>query len=303
MKREKIMPEINILITIGIPFYKDRDTLSYAIKSVQKQTWKNFELILVDDGGNDGSLEVANKFLDDPRIRIVSDGQNKGLPQRLNELIDMANGKYFARMDADDIMHPHRIEKQVEYLEAHNEVDVLGTGAYSINNKNIVLGMKKPKPSDFTVYDLFRQTAVMHPTVMAKTSWYRKHKYSTDIRSVRAEDFELWCRSWEDTNFYNLKECLMFYREGNSIKKSIRNQILTYKNSAYIIGKYGKKYVSNFVVYKLQLKYYIKIFVYIVLAKTNTMDFVFARIIGKRYLVIDENTRSVAQKELNKIIY
>lgn len=297
------MSEKNILITIGIPFYKDRDTLSYAIKSVQKQTWKNFELILLDDGGNDGSLEVANKFLDDPRIRIVSDGQNKGLPQRLNELIDMANGKYFARMDADDIMHPHRIEKQVEYLEAHNEVDVLGTGAYSINNKNIVLGMKKPKPSDFTVYDLFRQTAVMHPTVMAKTSWYRKHKYSTDIRSVRAEDFELWCRSWEDTNFYNLKECLMFYREGNSIKKSIRNQILTYKNSAYIISKYGKKYVSNFVVYKLQLKYYIKIFVYIVLAKTNTMDFVFARIIGKRYLVIDENTRSVAQKELNKIIY
>lgn len=303
MKREKIMPEINILITIGIPFYKDRDTLSYAIKSVQKQTWKNFELILVDDGGNDGSLEVANKFLDDPRIRIVSDGQNKGLPKRLNELIDMAKGKYFARMDADDIMHPHRIEKQVEYLEAHNEVDVLGTGAYSIDNKNIVLGMKKPKPSDFTVYDLFRQTAVMHPTVMAKTSWYRKHKYSTDIRSVRAEDFELWCRSWEDTNFYNLKECLMFYREGNSIKKSIRNQILTYKNSAYIISKYGKKYVSNFVVYKLQLKYYIKIFVYIVLAKTNTMDFVFARIIGKRYLVIDENTRSVVQKELNKIIY
>lgn len=297
------MSEKNILITIGIPFYKDRDTLSYAIKSVQKQTWKNFELILLDDGGNDGSLEVANKFLDDPRIRIVSDGQNKGLPQRLNELIDMANGKYFARMDADDIMHPHRIEKQVEYLEAHNEVDVLGTGAYSINNKNIVLGMKKPKPSDFTVYDLFRQTAVMHPTVMAKTSWYRKHKYSTDIRSVRAEDFELWCRSWEDTNFYNLKECLMFYREGNSIKKSIRNQILTYKNSAYIISKYGKKYVSNFVVYRLQLKYYIKIFVFIVLAKTNTMDFVFARIIGKRYLVIDENTRSFAQKELNKIIY
>ena len=297
------MSEKNILITIGIPFYKDRDTLSYAIKSVQKQTWKNFELILLDDGGNDGSLEVANKFLDDPRIRIVSDGQNKGLPQRLNELIDMANGKYFARMDADDIMHPHRIEKQVEYLEAHNEVDVLGTGAYSINNKNIVLGMKKPKPSDFTVYDLFRQTAVMHPTVMAKTSWYRKHKYSTDIRSVRAEDFELWCRSWEDTNFYNLKECLMFYREGNSIKKSIRNQILTYKNSAYIISKYGKKYVSNYVVYRFQLKYYIKIFVFIVLAKTNTMDFVFARIIGKRYLVIDENTRSFAQKELNKIIY
>ena len=302
MKREKIMPEINILITIGIPFYKDRDTLSYAIKSVQKQTWKNFELILVDDGGNDGSLEVANKFLDDPRIRIVSDGQNKGLPKRLNELIDMAKGKYFARMDADDIMHPHRIEKQVEYLEAHNEVDVLGTGAYSIDNKNIVLGMKKPKPSDFTVYDLFRQTAVMHPTVMAKTSWYRKHKYSTDIRSVRAEDFELWCRSWEDTNFYNLRECLMFYREGNSIKKSIKNQIITYRNSAYIINKYGAKYISKIAIWKLQIKLYLKMLIYIMLAATQITNIVLPKIMEKRYVIIDKRERNDIQHNLDTII-
>ena len=129
----------DILVTIGIPFFKDKEYLSAAIQSVINQTYQNWELILMDDGSSDGSLEIAKSFKD-KRIRIVSDGKNKGLPSRLNEIVGLARGEFVARMDADDIMHPERIEKQVDYLIDHPEVNVLGTMAYVIDASNSIIG-------------------------------------------------------------------------------------------------------------------------------------------------------------------
>ena len=103
------------LVTIGLPFYNDRLTLELAIKSIFAQTYKNWELILVDDGSTDGSLNIAKKITD-KRVRIISDEKNKGLIFRLNQIASLAKGKYLARMDADDLMQPTRIEKQVEFL-------------------------------------------------------------------------------------------------------------------------------------------------------------------------------------------
>ena len=100
------------LVTIGIPFYNASQFLEYAIKSVINQTYTNWELILVDDGSTDDSLSIARSF-NDQRIKILSDGVNKGLVSRLNEIILNSRGSYIARMDADDIMHFERIEKQI----------------------------------------------------------------------------------------------------------------------------------------------------------------------------------------------
>lgn len=127
-------------ITIGIPFYNAGRYLASSIRSVLGQTYSGFELILSDDGSTDGSLQIAESF-NDPRIRLVSDGANRGIAFRLNEQISLANGTFFARMDADDLMFPDRIEKQLSFLERYG-YDVTGTQAVVIDHNNEVMGLR-----------------------------------------------------------------------------------------------------------------------------------------------------------------
>ena len=100
-------------ISVGIAFYNAELFLENAISSVLNQSFKDFELILMNDGSTDCSLEIAQKFTD-PRIKLFSDGKNLGLAQRLNMLVELARGDYFARMDADDIMHHQIFTKQYQ---------------------------------------------------------------------------------------------------------------------------------------------------------------------------------------------
>ena len=105
------------LVYVGIPFYNAEKYLDYAIRSVLNQTYTNWKMTLIDDGSTDSSLALARKYTSDTRVKVISDGRNKGLVYRLNELVKLSDCKYFVRMDADDIMHPQRLEKQLRYLE------------------------------------------------------------------------------------------------------------------------------------------------------------------------------------------
>src|SRR3989442_4795829 len=106
------------LVSIGLSIYNAEATLAIAVKSILAQTYPAWELLLIDDGSHDASSKIAQSFKD-ARIVVVSDGQNKGLSARLNQAIKMARGKYFCRMDQDDIAFPNRLERQVEFLETH----------------------------------------------------------------------------------------------------------------------------------------------------------------------------------------
>ena len=118
----------NTLVSIVIPVYNGEVYLRDAIQSVVNQTFQNWKLYLINDGSTDGSLVIMEEYaLRDARIKVIDDGQNKGLVTRLNQSVEIAVGKYYARMDADDIMYITRIEEQVTFLESHPDVDVLGT--------------------------------------------------------------------------------------------------------------------------------------------------------------------------------
>src|SRR5438309_10301144 len=91
-----------VSVSIGIPFLNARRFLADAVRSVFAQTCDDWELLLVDDGSTDGSLDVV-RSIDDPRVRVISDGTNRGLCARLNQIASLARGKYLARMDADDL--------------------------------------------------------------------------------------------------------------------------------------------------------------------------------------------------------
>jgi glycosyltransferase involved in cell wall biosynthesis len=214
------------LVSIALPAYNAEATLGDAIASILLQTYQNWELLLIDDGSSDRTVAVARSF-DDPRIRLYADGVNKGLPARLNEAIDIAAGKYFARMDNDDICFPERLQRQVEYLEQHDEVDLLATRALTFVTPGRATGLLPFRETHAEICaHPWRGFYMPHPTWMGRLSWFRKHRYRMpEVR--RAEDQELLLRSYPKSCFACLPEILLAYRQRTRISLKI-NAIARY---------------------------------------------------------------------------
>lgn len=191
------------LVTIAIPVYNAERYLHNAIQSVINQTYQNWLLYLINDGSTDSSLSIMNKYAEkDCRIRIVNDGQNKGLIARLNQSISLSETKYYARMDADDIMYVFRIEEQIKFLEEHPDIDVCGTSIMTIDNENNIVG---------SGYYEGNVNSFVHPSVIGRTIWFKKNSYAE--WPIRAEDKELWLRTSTTSKFYAIGKPLLFYRE------------------------------------------------------------------------------------------
>lgn len=198
------------LITIGLPVYNAAPFLADAIRSVLNQTMTDWELLIVDDGSTDDSIAIAQTFTD-PRIRVLSDGINRGLAIRLNQIAGLATGHYLARMDADDVMMPDRLQQQVGFMKANPGVDVVGALAYVIDTQNQVYGVRGTTDLPATHHQAAAGVPIIHPTALARTAWFRQHPYREDCR--RAEDFDLWLRTVETASFRVIGEPLLFYRE------------------------------------------------------------------------------------------
>ena len=198
-----------MLVTIGLPIYNAEIFLSDCIKSILNQTYKNLEIILVNDGSTDNSLEIIKKF-QDPRIKIINDGLNKGLIFRLNQMVEISNGEFFVRMDADDIMFPDRIENQLKVFKTNSDIDLVHGDAVSINDKNCIIGYKTSIKIE-NKKQILKGITPIHPTVMAKKKWFCENVYLSDFLLI--EDLELWYRTIEFSNYCNLNEPLIFYRE------------------------------------------------------------------------------------------
>jgi Glycosyl transferase family 2 len=198
-------------VSIGVPAYNCEKTLAIAVRSILNQTYGNWELLLMEDGSNDRTLEVAREF-SDPRISVFTDHSHKGLVPRLNRAVAMSRGKYFARMDADDVAYPERLERQVEYLERHPGIDLLGCGVLVFKGDGVALGSRHaPQAHE----EICRRPAagfhMGHPTWMGRMEWFRAHSY--DAKAVRAEDQVLLLRSYSTSRFACLSEVLCGYRE------------------------------------------------------------------------------------------
>lgn len=223
-------------ISIGIPFYNAEEFLSDAIKSVLMQSFQEWELILLDDGSTDSSLKIANYYAKiDRRIRVISDGMNKRLPYRLNQLIKLSKYDYIARMDADDLIHPDRLKIQLEFLENNEEYDLVSTSLVSINKKNQVKGIRA---LDFIYTDFSqvkRHYPIVHASILARKKWYERNQYNINL--PRSEDFELWCRAIvnNDLRMAVLPDPLYYYREeglitADKLKRSYIDGLEVYKN-------------------------------------------------------------------------
>lgn len=235
--------------SIGIPFFNSETTLVQAIQSVFVQTYDRWELILVDDGSTDGSLDIAQRIRDS-RVRVLADGVNRGLSYRLNQIAHLARGEYVARMDADDLMHPDRLARQVQFLDAHPDVDVVGTAVYSIDASNDVLGFRSISHRHGDPAEALRQGWLLHPTAMGRREWFRQNPY--DASFWRAEDRELWCRTCQGSRFSQIEEALYLYRERVSfdLRKYLQScaadrrifwlhgpALVGYRNASWLVAK------------------------------------------------------------------
>lgn len=227
------------IVTIGLPFFNPGPFFIDCLKSVFAQSINDWELILVNDGSTDDSLDIALS-IKDPRVKVISDGENRGLVYRLNQITKMANGKYLARMDADDIMHPTRIERQVEYLENHPEVDVVDTAALILNLNGDIVGIRGLYRSNLNAYVALKYGVVIHASIMGKHKWFIDNPY--DEKYPRAEDRELFVRLFKSSKIGHIADPLYFYHYAGNVRIPAFKE--SYKSERKVIRNYGPKLIG-----------------------------------------------------------
>lgn len=235
------------LISVIMPVYNAGKFLKPAVDSVLHQTYQNFELILIDDASTDNSLKILKKYKEkDPkRIKIVSltSNLNGGGDKCANEGIKKARGKYIARMDADDIAHRQRFEKQVEFLESNKNVFLVGSNAHVINKNGEIIGEKLEPSSPSDIYDsYFTFHPLIHPTCMFRSKFNGKKFFYRLNYSSNNDYFTFFTLLCRGAIFVNLSEKLLYYRiHGKNdtfinIKKKYLN---TLKIRLHVFLKYG----------------------------------------------------------------
>jgi glycosyltransferase involved in cell wall biosynthesis len=217
------------VITIAMPFFNSAATLELAIRSLLNQSYGDFELLLCDDGSDDQSMTIAQSFRD-PRVICWSDGRRRRLAARLNECVDRARGHYLARMDADDIAYPHRLEWQMAFLVAHPEIDLCSAGAMVFGKHGQPLWRFNPATDHAGITrSPFRGFPLWHPVWLGRIEWFRRWRYEES--AWLAQDQELLLRSYRLSRFANLPEVLLGYRrERITLQKLLHYKLLHIRN-------------------------------------------------------------------------
>jgi glycosyltransferase involved in cell wall biosynthesis len=196
----EIAMSISEKVSVIMPVYNGAQFLDEAIQSVLDQTYKEFELLLVNDGSKDKSLEIAERYAkSDSRVRVISH-ENMGMAKTLNDAIAQAQNERIARIDQDDLMEPNRLERQLAYIQRYPDVDILSSFVKIIDDSGQVLAEgKSPLISYDAVEKLHRSGEMIgfhHPAVMMrKSSVLNAGGFRSQFWPV--DDVDLWARMLE----------------------------------------------------------------------------------------------------------
>lgn len=285
------MPK-DIFVTIAIPFYNAEETILDAVRSVFAQTHENWELLLIDDGSKDKSLELVQQ-IKDPRVSVYSDGKNLKLAARLNQIVDLAKYDYIARMDADDLMSPDRIEKLINILINEN-YDLVSCGTYSIKMNNSYNGYRGNDEEKYSFEGILNKSQkFLHAGLIARKSWYQRNRYNEQIPV--GQDTHLWLSASKalDFNAKSISDPLYMYREeGNvTIKKLIK---------AYQVERdfYAPMIDNTLFKYKYITKSWLKTLIVKIMSIFGSLDYLLNR---RNKSKIDENLIEYFNTSLKKI--
>jgi len=213
------------LVSVIYPVFNDLPAdIHQSLTSIIDQDYKNLEIIIIDDSTNPDSINAIDKFSYDRRVLILRENSTKGLAQALNNGIKIAKGKYIARADADDIQYKKRIRTQVEYMELHAEIGILGCNVNYIDSEGKFVKKRTfPEEHQHISKYLHLRNPICHSVVMIRKQVLDEiGAYDADFR--RAEDYELWFRA--DKNnvlLFNLQEVLLDYKMASSVKRDDLN--------------------------------------------------------------------------------
>lgn len=203
-----LSPQISVIMSV---YNTPIEYLRHSIESILNQTYRDFEFLIVDDASDNINVAEIIKTYQDHRIIFIQNKENKGLTENLNHMLYLARGKYIARMDADDIALPKRLEKQFTYMEGHPNIHVLGCFAKADSGMhkfggNMSYQMRKVKM-------LFYNAGICHPSAMIRKCFLQEYNLSYDTTLKKAQDYDLWIRCLEWTNLMAYPEGLLYYRE------------------------------------------------------------------------------------------
>lgn len=229
------------LITVGLPFFDEARHLGSAIRAVLAQSFRDFELLLVDDGSRDESLAIARSF-QDPRITVLSDGERRHLPARLNEIVRRARAPFVARMDADDVMHPRRLARQLDAFALDPSCDAVGTWAVLVERADQPFAVVEAGPIPPTARSALVRGIVPHASVLGRRAWFLANPY--DEALTRAEDRDLWCRT-VTSRFAVVPECLYVIRVDVHKPSFLASYVESQRQNRRIFAKYGPSLVGR----------------------------------------------------------
>jgi glycosyltransferase involved in cell wall biosynthesis len=241
-------------VTVLLPAYNAEKYLVEAVESILKQSFVDFELLIIDDGSTDNTLSILNSFKDS-RINIVKHAENKGLIYSLNEGLNLAKSKYIVRMDADDIALPNRLKVQVDFMNQHQDIAAAGSYYHIIGREEI---QKMPISNDTIKVHMLFHTAMAHPTMILRRDSFIDADYFFDQDFKHAEDYELWSRACVSLKFANIPQVLLKYRfheeqvstKFNKIQRDAMNQVqLNLLLNLGISVKSEEKIIQNGIAY------------------------------------------------------
>ena len=215
------------LVSVVIPIYNGGIFLEQTINSILNQTYFHLELILVNDASTDDTtLKILSMFKDkDQRIKIVHHQKNQGVAQTRNHGLQVANGKYYAVMDQDDISLPGRIEDEVNYLEQHPDVFAVGGQVDTINQCSALVGQRSYPVSDSDIRKMLPiRSPFCNPTMLIRSSLMKELNYY-DTQFSNSEEYDLWFKITQSGKVANLPNKVLQYRIGpfQTSRKQIRN--------------------------------------------------------------------------------
>lgn len=221
------MPEITIIMSA----FNEEKCIARSINSIIKQSFTDWELIIIDDGSTDRTFDICNHFAAlDPRISVFRNETNLGLSESLNRAYKKSKSSLIARADADDVNLPDRLDKQYMFMKSRNDIDVLGTGAFLCDSMGNRLGSSfRPLVHADIVNVNIINTEFFHPSVIIRKSFFEKVGLY-DVSFRRSQDKELWLRGLNyGCQYANLNEPLIeYYADGYVMSwRSIRYNLLS----------------------------------------------------------------------------
>ncbi len=222
-----------IIISVVMPVYNSGQLIHPTIKSILNQTYSNFEFIIINDASTDNTLETIKKYqTKDKRIIIINNDKNLGISLSSNKGLNIAKGKYIAMMDHDDISLPDRFEKQVNYLEKHKDVFLIGTGNNYIDKDGKILNkIKTLTTSEKIKKEIISGTnRICHPSIMFRNN--TEIRYREKIYYAQDVDFFLQLLS-ENKVLTNIPDILFNYRvhDTQTSMEKRNKQLLFYKKA------------------------------------------------------------------------